>query len=552
MPAERPATLATAGRGYRWREESVRLLLGAVIGLLCAGLNFLPSGIGERLGLDQLSAGAMLAGTIYGVPGTLGFVACEELLRVSVLGRPSVLQAISAWLLLGFAGHVLFRLRGDTGRRLPNLRSYILLLGGSAAVSVVASSALVSAYFPALTVRGVALWFAAMLSSIVLLVPPALVLWPHRLWRWRTPIAEELPRRGSSPADSSPGSRLHGDSSGAIPIVRDRAVLGDAGLVVLWVTAVHLMVLLSGEGRSPLSHWIFLLYGLPILFASYRGGLKGGILSGTAVSASLLATSLTGFAPGDWHLSMVDLQGGVVLFSLLGAVAGATRNHELQLTAKLERSNRVLRQDLERVLSALRSAMEAKDQYTEGHLRRVCDFAVAVGRRMNLSEHDLERLEIASLLHDVGKIGIEDAILQKSAVLSPEEFELMKAHPVIGVEILQSIDPLREMLPAVRSHHEGWNGRGYPDGLRGEAIPLMARIVAVADTFDAITTSRPYQKAYEPHYAAELITELAGSRFDAKVVTAFLRAFEGGALLREFNEKTRPGLEVELPIAARI
>jgi HD-GYP domain-containing protein (c-di-GMP phosphodiesterase class II) len=108
------------------------------------------------------------------------------------------------------------------------------------------------------------------------------------------------------------------------------------------------------------------------------------------------------------------------------------------------------------------------------------------------------------------------------------------------------------MLPAVRWHHEGWNGRGYPDGLKGEAIPLMARIVAVADTFDAITTSRPYSAAYEPRYAAELITQLAGSRFDAKVVTAFLRAFEGGVLLRELDNRTRPGLEVELPLAANI
>ena len=155
-------------------------------------------------------------------------------------------------------------------------------------------------------------------------------------------------------------------------------------------------------------------------------------------------------------------------------------------------------------------------------------------------------------MHDVGKIGIEDRVLNKSGVLTPEEFEQMKAHPAIGAEILQSIEPLKEMLPAVRWHHENWNGKGYPDGLRGAAIPLMARIVAVADCFDAITTNRPYQKAYEARYAAELITQLAGSRFDAKVVTAFLRAFEGGSLLEDLNERTRPGLEVELPIAAYI
>ncbi|MEZ5313973.1 MAG: hypothetical protein R2862_10180 [Thermoanaerobaculia bacterium] len=250
MPAERPATLATAGRGYRWREESVRLLLGAVIGLLCAGLNFLPSGIGERLGPDQLSAGAMLAGTIYGVPGTLGFVACEELLRVSVLGRPSVLQAISARLLLGFAGHVLFRLRGDTGRRLPNLRSYILLLGGSAAVSVVASSALVSAYFPAPYGSAASRSGSRRCSRRSFSWCRRPVLWPHRLWRWRTPIAEERRAGGAHrptlPRFAAARRQLRRDSDRSRPRGagrrRARRALGDGG---------HLMVLLSGEGRSP-------------------------------------------------------------------------------------------------------------------------------------------------------------------------------------------------------------------------------------------------------------------------------------------------------------
>ena len=158
-------------------------------------------------------------------------------------------------------------------------------------------------------------------------------------------------------------------------------------------------------------------------------------------------------------------------------------------------------------------------------------------------------LEVVSA--DVVALGVLLALVT-TGVLTPDEFELMKTHPAVGAEILQPIESLREMLPAVRWHHENWNGKGYPDRLKGEAIPLMARIVAVADTFDAITTSRPYQAAYEVKYAAELVTQLAGSRFDAKVVTAFLRAFQGGALLKEIHESTRPGLEIELPIAASI
>ncbi len=135
---------------------------------------------------------------------------------------------------------------------------------------------------------------------------------------------------------------------------------------------------------------------------------------------------------------------------------------------------------------------------------------------------------IGALLHDVGKIGIEDRILRKSGVLTPEEYEQMKLHTVMGADILSRIEQLKEVIPAVRWHHEAWNGRGYPDGLKGEQIPIFARIVAVADCFDAITTNRPYQQAYSLQFAVETITKLTGSRFDAKVVTAFLRAFEAG------------------------
>ncbi|MEZ5313972.1 MAG: HD domain-containing protein [Thermoanaerobaculia bacterium] len=152
------------------------------------------------------------------------------------------------------------------------------------------------------------------------------------------------------------------------------------------------------------------------------------------------------------------------------------------------------------MLSALRSAMEAKDQYTEGHLRRVCDFAVAVGRRMNLSEHDLERLEIASLLHDVGKIGIADSILRKPGPLDSRERQLMQRHPEIGAaRILENVKGLEDAATMVRHHQERFDGRlegdfpGYPLGLSGDRIPLGARIIAVVDAFDAMTSDRPYR-----------------------------------------------------------
>lgn len=179
-------------------------------------------------------------------------------------------------------------------------------------------------------------------------------------------------------------------------------------------------------------------------------------------------------------------------------------------------------------IRAFAAAIDAKDPYTRGHSDRVAEVSRTIARQMGLSEELQQRAWIGALLHDVGKIGVDDTILHKGGGLSEDEFEEMRAHPVIGAEILTPIVQLREMIPAVRFHHEAWNGKGYPEGLKGEGIPLIARIVAVADTFDAMTTNRPYQSASDAEAAARRIQELVGNKFDPKVVTAFLRAFESG------------------------
>ncbi len=179
-------------------------------------------------------------------------------------------------------------------------------------------------------------------------------------------------------------------------------------------------------------------------------------------------------------------------------------------------------------LRAFVAAVDAKDPYTRGHSERVAAYSRTIARYLQLPEEVQHKVWIGALLHDVGKIGVEDRILRKEGVLLPDEYEQMKLHTVMGADIMTPIEQLREMIPAIRSHHEAWNGRGYPDGLKGEQIPLFARIVGVADTFDAITTNRPYQQAYSLQFAVETITRLTGSRFDAKIVTAFLRAFEAG------------------------
>jgi putative nucleotidyltransferase with HDIG domain len=199
--------------------------------------------------------------------------------------------------------------------------------------------------------------------------------------------------------------------------------------------------------------------------------------------------------------------------------------------AKLEQAARENQELFIGSLRAFAAAIDAKDPYTRGHSERVATYSRLIARQLGMTPEFLHRIWVAALLHDVGKIGIEDRVLKKGGVLTNEEYELMKLHPVIGAEILSPIEQLREMIPAVRWHHENWNGRGYPDGLKGEEIPLIARIVSVADTFDAITTNRPYQRAYTSQFAVETITKLTGTRFDAKVTTAFLRAFQAGEIV---------------------
>jgi len=237
-------------------------------------------------------------------------------------------------------------------------------------------------------------------------------------------------------------------------------------------------------------------------------------------------------------------------FSQLAADFNRMSGHVEEHVERLKAAARVNRELFISSIRAFAAAIDAKDPYTRGHSERVADLARAITRHLAQSDEFQHKVWIGGLLHDIGKIGIEDRILSNGGVLSPAEFEQMKAHPTIGAEILGPIEQLRDMIPIVRWHHENWNGRGYPDGLRGDEIPLSARIVAVADCYDAVTTDRPYQKAYQPRYAAEVITKLAGSRFDAKVVTAFLRAFELGDLMQQVKEHGASALEVELPVSA--
>lgn len=179
---------------------------------------------------------------------------------------------------------------------------------------------------------------------------------------------------------------------------------------------------------------------------------------------------------------------------------------------------------------ALAEAIDGKDAYTRGHSERVMRYSVLIASQMNLSEDEIEDIRIAGVLHDVGKIGIDDKILKKPAALTDDEYRIMKQHPQIGAKIMSEIPQMKKYIPGMFYHHECLDGHGYPLGLRGDQIPMMARIIAVADVFDAMTTNRPYQKAMETEFALERIKTFVGTRYDGQVVDALIEAFRAGKL----------------------
>ena len=185
----------------------------------------------------------------------------------------------------------------------------------------------------------------------------------------------------------------------------------------------------------------------------------------------------------------------------------------------------------------LAAAIDAKDPYTRGHSERVARYSIGIGKNLGLPQKEMLDLRISALLHDVGKIGIDDRILRKPGALSEDEFEVMKQHPAKGAAIMSGVAQLIDIIPGMKYHHEKWSGGGYPDNLEGEQIPMQARIVAIADTFDAMTTNRPYQKAMELGYVVEKIKSFAGTRFDPRVVDAFVNAVKRGDI--QIEEQVR-------------
>jgi len=188
-------------------------------------------------------------------------------------------------------------------------------------------------------------------------------------------------------------------------------------------------------------------------------------------------------------------------------------------------------------VKSLAAAIETKDIYTRGHSERVTQYSLIIARKLGIESSEIEKLRLAALLHDIGKIGIDESILRKPAKLSPSEFEEIKKHPIYAANILESIPQLHEIIPVIKHHHERFDGNGYPDGLKGEKIPYSARIIAIADTFDAMSSDRPYRKALPVQVCLQEILNCSGTQFDPNIALVAEKALRDYFNSKNFQNK---------------
>jgi len=255
-----------------------------------------------------------------------------------------------------------------------------------------------------------------------------------------------------------------------------------------------------------------------------------GYLFAVGISTPIraLAASTRAISRGEFH-ERAPVRGAAEISEL----AQTFNNMAGDIESFIARLKQAAEENRELFLGSIRmlaAAIDEKDPYTRGHSDRVAKYSVMIGQQLGLSAEELDKLRISALLHDVGKIGVDDRVLKKPGALTAEEFQIMKQHPSKGANIMRPVAQLKEMLPGIELHHEHVDGKGYPYGLKEADIPLMARIIAVSDTLDAMTTNRPYQSAKEIGDALQVIRKLAGSKFDLKVVAALEAVVQTGKL----------------------
>jgi HD-GYP domain-containing protein (c-di-GMP phosphodiesterase class II) len=233
---------------------------------------------------------------------------------------------------------------------------------------------------------------------------------------------------------------------------------------------------------------------------------------------------------GSKQFSHEDLD---LLSALASQAAIAIENVELYAS---------IRRDYLNAIKALAAAVDAKDHYTHGHSHKVMVYCTSIAKAMGLSEKEIEKVKYGALLHDVGKIGISEAVLNKPSKLTPKEFDTIAMHPILGVSIVQNIESLKDLIPTILYHHERYSGGGYPEGKAGNSIPLGARIVAVADAWDVMTSDRAYRKALPISVAVAELKKFAGTQFDPEIAEVFLETLEKDEKIDTFKEEEQPDI----------
>lgn len=504
--------------------------------------SFLPSSSNGRRTLKFQRADSLL---VLAMAGPLGLWA---LVRLGVLPDPSLVLPVSHFVIGTVVSCLAVLLAGVLVLAASQLTDGRVLFIGLAFLCLSGMFLVHALTTPGILVQAVTPWVT--LSSQLSLTSAAVLLGlsvgpgQSRLHRWL------VRRRGWAIGGVIGGLSLYGIAALASALSIGQAPAGMATLhdhtampmyasgSVESTDAMPLRNLNTLAGmlvQSPLGPVIGLVTLGLLLTASVRYVRRYGQQRGVLLWCMAAATCwLTGaqlalqFSP-VWHLSWWSYH-LMLLAALAAAVIGVNRAYEQQGSLGAVVAGMLVHGAVERlerayteVIAALCATVEAKDPYTQGHSARVAWLAARIAAELGLPPQEISRLYQAGLLHDIGKIGIPDAVLQKPGRLTPEEFALIREHPVRGAAILQHVRSLAPLLPAVRWHHERLDGSGYPDGLVGEDIPLDARIMAVADVFDALTSARPYRAAMSLEEAFAVLLSEAGTKLDPDCVAALRR-----------------------------
>lgn len=513
-----------------WTARLVRFGWGLGIGVAAKllGARILEYPVFGLLGTNSL--GFVTAAGLFGWPGLAG-MAAAHLAFVARRGSSGVylLWTTAAYVVAGALVYLTFRWVPRIGRGMPDLRSFQWYALASGLGSLLTSVAISAKFEPDTFVDSAAVWARSTVVSVWTFGPTLLMLgwWLFRPWLAPIPgeVEPEIRRRFSLIGGDRGGDRER-------VVGRPEPELGRSFFVgTLLIVAVTLLALTLSRVVPAAGFWLGLLYLFPLYWAARRHRLGGGLCGAAGVGIGFLvlqAVEEVRSGSLESQAQEVQIYAHLLIFLAVGILLGVAWDRETELLEKLAESNRRLRGDLQRVVKALTGAVEAKDLYTEGHLHRVSAFASEVGRRLGLDERDLELLQIASALHDIGKIGIPEHILNKPGCLDADERTVIERHPQIGARILENVDGLQAAAPLVLHHQERYDGRsdgqfpGYPAGLAGESIPLGARIIAVVDAFDAMTTDRAYRRARPVAEAVEVLRSERGRQFDPAVVDVFI------------------------------